>query len=92
MAEKVLGYQYEPRKTLHPDSDSEIDSSWECIYDSDEEKEVRDTDDLSSWCKCDKCIVMPTAGECVCCHNLPNAYEFELQEGNQFYYSIAYLQ
>lgn len=76
--DQVLGFQFEPRKTLKSRSESE----W-VDYETDEEVEeissnLRTNLAVSTWCKCGNCTLQPTERECMCCHELESFDSYEL--------------
>ena len=70
--DKVLGFQFEPRKNAGKDTGSE--SEWESCYEDEEDEENVHVERLnkavSSWCTCGKCSEMGTEKECFCCIEL----------------------
>ena len=52
---------------------------WCYEEDSGDDNEIDRTDlGTKTWCKCGKCVSMPTTTECLCCHELESAHLFDL--------------
>ena len=78
---KILGFQYEPVRRRTKNDGAKSDSSWESCYeeDSGDDNEIDRTDlGTKTWCKCGKCVSIPTTTECLCCHELESAHLFDL--------------
>ena len=66
---EILGFQFEPTKTLQPESS--LDESWEtCSTDSEPSTTRQNEASVDTWCMYLNCSQMPTTKECLCCHEL----------------------
>ena len=65
----ILPYQLEPEYSSSEEIEDQSNDSGEeetdVLVASSAENRVTDT----SWCLCDRCAIMPTEKECVCCKN-----------------------
>lgn len=81
----VLGFQFEP----------EMKETSEVSQVSSEEEEDLPSSEylrksfLDGWCKCEKCEVMPTERECVCCQEIDALNHFNLSGKTTFHYVEA---
>ena len=64
----ILPYRFEPDS--HWSSSEESDSD-----DTESQASFSERLDNTSWCSCTKCLPMPRAVECICCHELPEVVE-----------------
>ena len=75
----ILPYQLEPEYSSSEEIEDQSNDSGaeetDVLVASSAENRVTDT----SWCLCDRCAIMPTEKECVCCKEL--AFLSKISEG-----------
>ena len=78
LEKKVIGFQFEPERSIsnhegfYQDSSDEGDAIERDMLD-------RKDSDPSVWCKCRNCSTMKTEKECVCCQELEAVHGVNLQ-------------
>ena len=76
-ATTILGFQFEP--SYGENERATLVNEPKENRDFEEPQRIKEKNNLSSWCMCNNCRVMPTEEECTCCTGIDEIKYFKLQ-------------